>query len=129
MVGRCEHEAEAELVDRLRDALGGELELEPELLEHVGAAGERRDRAIAVLRDACAGRRRDERGGGRDVERLAAVATRAGGVDEIVALRVDRNHVRAHGLGRAGDLVGRLAPSGAVRRGSRRSARVSRRPT
>ena len=85
MVRRREHEAEAELVDRLRDPLGGEVELEAERLEHVGAAGQRGDRAVAVLRDACAGCRGDERGRGRDVERLAAVAAGAGGVDEVVA--------------------------------------------
>src|SRR5262249_663241 len=67
------------------------------------------DRAVAVLRDAgsrCSG---DECRRSRDVERLAAVAAGARGVDEVVALRLHRQHVRAHRLGAAGDLVGRLA--------------------
>src|SRR5262249_36772151 len=51
----------------------------------------------------------DERRGGRDVEGLAAVAARARGVDEIGARRLDRHDVRAHRLGRAGDLRRRLA--------------------
>jgi hypothetical protein len=36
MVRRREHEAEAELVDRLRDPLRRQLEPEAELFEHVG---------------------------------------------------------------------------------------------
>ena len=39
VVRRREHEAEAELVDRLRDSLRRLLELESECLEHVGRAG------------------------------------------------------------------------------------------
>ncbi len=110
MVRRREHEAEAELVDRPRDLLGRELELEPERLEHVGAMPESDETdAVAVFRDARAGGGRDERRRGRDVERLAAVAARAGGIDEIVALRAHGDHVCAHRLGGARDLVGRLA--------------------
>jgi hypothetical protein len=40
-----------------------------------------------VLRDARAGRRGDDRGRGRDVDRAGAVAARARRVDEVVALR------------------------------------------
>ncbi len=86
VVGRGEQEAEAELVDRALDPLRRELELEAERLEHVGRAGGRRDRAVAVLRHPGAGRRGEERGRGRDVERPRAVAARARRVDEIVAL-------------------------------------------
>ena len=71
--------------------------------------GQRRHRAVAVLRDAGAGGCGDERRRGRDVERLAAVAAGAGRVDEVVAFRLHGDDVRAHRLGRAGDLVGRLA--------------------
>ena len=71
MVRRREHEAEAELVDRARDPLRRELELEAERLEHVGRAGRRRHRPVAVLRHRSAGRRRDERRRGRDVRACA----------------------------------------------------------
>ena len=103
-----EHESEPELVDRAGNRLGGELEIEAELLEHIRGARRRRHGAIAVLGDSGARRCRDERCRGRDVERPAAVAPGAGGVDEVVALGVHRDHVVAHRLCGAGDLVRRL---------------------
>ena len=106
---RREHEAEAELVDRLLDPLRRLLEREAERLEHVRRARGRRDGAVAVLRHAGACRRGDERRRRRDVERARAVAARAGGVDEVVALRPDGEHVRAHRLRTARDLVRGLA--------------------
>ena len=104
-----EQEAEAELVDRARDQLGRELEIEAERLEDVGRAGGGRDRPVAVLRHARAGGRGDERSGGRDVERPGAVAAGSGRVDEVAPLRLDDEHVLPHRLGAARDLVGRLA--------------------
>ena len=109
VVRRREHEAEAELVDRLRDSLRRLLELETECLEHVGGAGGGRDGAVAVLRDARAGSRRDDRSRGRDVDRARTVAARSGGVDEVVPLRPDGQDVLAHRLGAARDLVRALA--------------------
>ena len=94
MVRGREEEAEAELVDRALDPLGGQLEVEPERLEDVRRARGRGDRAVAVLRDPGAGGRGDERGRGRDVERAGAVAARARGVDEVLPLR-DARRARA----------------------------------
>ena len=51
MVRRGEHEAEAEVVDRLGDPLGRLLEGEAERLEHVGRAGRRAHGPVPVLRD------------------------------------------------------------------------------
>src|SRR5581483_3421607 len=51
----------------------------------------------------------DECGRGRDVERVLTVAAGAGGVDEVGPLRRNGEHVVAHRLRRAGDLVRRLA--------------------
>ena len=104
-----EQKPEAELVDRALDALRRQLELESERLEDVRRAGGRRHRAVAVLRDSGAGCGGDERGRGRDVERVRAVSPRARGVDEILPLRLHGEHVRAHRLGAACDLVRRLA--------------------
>ena len=109
MVRGREQEAEPELVDRLLDAFRFLLEREAERLENVRRAAGGGDGAVSVLRDCGAGRRGDERGRGRDVDRVRAVAARAGGIDEVVAARPHRQHVRAHRLGTAGDLVGRLA--------------------
>ena len=67
-------------------------------------------RPVPVLGDTGAGGGRDERGGGRDVERAGAVAAGPGGVDEVVALRAYGEHVLAHRLGAAGDLVRRSRP-------------------
>src|SRR5436305_14807374 len=109
MVRLCEEEAEAELVDRALDPRGLELEPEAERLEHVGRARRRRRRAVAVLRDAGARAGRDERRRRRDVVRVRAVAAGADDVDEIVALRPHVEHVLAHRLRAAGDLVRGLA--------------------
>ena len=109
MVRLREEEAEAELVDRLLDPLRRQLEPEAERLEHVRRAGLRRRRAVAVLRDRRTRRRRHERGRGRDVVRVRAVAARADDVDDVGALRRDAENVLAHRLGAPGDLVGRLA--------------------
>ncbi len=62
-----------------------EIDVDAERREEIGAAARRRNGAIAVLGDirACAGR--DERGDRGDVERAAAVAAGAAGVDEAFA--------------------------------------------
>ena len=125
MVRLREQEAEAELVDRLLDPLGRHRQLEAERLEHVGGARRRRRGAVAVLRHAGARGGRDERGGGRDVPRVRAVAAGAGRVDEVVALRVHAQHVLAHRLGAARRSRPPSRPSAAARRGSRRSAPAS----
>ena len=109
MMRRGEQEAEAELVDRARDRLRRQLEVEAERLEHVSRAGGRGDGAVPVLRDPGARGCGDERGRGRDVERPGAVASGPGRVHEIGARGPDDEHVLAHRLGATGDLVGGLA--------------------
>ncbi len=84
-----EHEAEADLLDAARDGVGREVDPHAERLEHVGRAGQAGRRAVAVLGHRAARARGDQRGGRRDVERLAAAA-RAGGVDQVVAARGHR---------------------------------------
>ena len=81
----------------------------PKRLEHVGRARGRARGAVAVLRDRRAGSRSHERRRRRDVEGAGAVAAGADDVDEWCARRRDGDHVLAHRLGEAGDLVGRLA--------------------
>ncbi len=109
MVRLREQEAEAELVDRPLDPLRRQLEAEAERLEHVGGAARRRRSAVAVLRDRRAACGRDQGGRGGDVVRVRAVAACADDVDEVASLRVDPQHVLAHRLRAAGDLVRRLA--------------------
>ncbi len=109
VVGGCEEEAEAELVDRARDPVGLLLEPKAERLEHVGRAGRRRYGPVAVLRDPGSRRRGDERSRSGDIECARAVAAGAGSVDEVFALRPYGEHVGAHGLGAAGNLVRGLA--------------------
>ena len=104
-----EEEAEAELVDRARYSLGRLVEVEAQGLEHVGRAAGRGHGPVAVLGHPGSGRRRNERRGGRDVDRPCAVAAGARGVDEVAALRPYRQRVLAHRLRAAGDLVRGLA--------------------
>ena len=106
---RSEQEAEAELVDRAFDPRRRKLEPEAERLEHVCRPGCGRDRAVAVLRDTRTRGRRDQGRRGRDVDRPCAVAAGAGGVDQVVPRRLDREHMRAHRFRAAGDLVHGLA--------------------
>ena len=109
VMGRCEQEAEAELVDRPCDPLRRQLELEAERLEHVRRSGRRRDCPVAVLRDARARGRRNQRRRRRDVESPSPVSTGSGGVHEVLPLRVDGENVGAHRVRTAGDLVCGLA--------------------
>jgi hypothetical protein len=106
---RREQEAEAQLVDRARDRLRRQFEVEAERLEHVRRPRRRGHRAVPVLRDPCACGRGYQRGGSRDVERPGAVASGPGRIDEIRARRAYDEHVLAHRLGAAGDLVSGLA--------------------
>ena len=108
MVQRREHEAEPERVDRLGDPLGRLLEVEAERLEHVRGAGDGAHCAVTVLRDRRACRGGDDRRGRGDVERARAVAARPHDVDDVRPRGVHGQHVGAHRLGAAGDLVGAL---------------------
>ena len=86
-----------------------ELEGEAERFEHVGRPARGRHGTVAVFRHRRAGGSGDERSGGRDVDRVGAVAAGAGRVDEIVAAWSNGEDVVAHRLRAARDLVGRLA--------------------
>ncbi len=78
----------------------------PERLQHVGAAGLRRHRPAAVLRDARAGGGGDEHRRGGDVERVRGVAAGADDVDQVLLVRdLDARRELAHDLRRRGDLA------------------------
>ena len=84
MIGRREDEAASGLRRGIaRSPSDRNSILIPELLEHVGGADSSADRAIAMLGDRHAGRRRNQRGAGRDVESAGAVAAGAGGIEHI----------------------------------------------
>ena len=89
MVGRREHESEAERVYRVGDALGRLLEAESERLEHVGGSRRGAHRTVPVLGYRCAGCGRDDRRDGRDAEGSRSVAARPDHVDHVVAGGVD----------------------------------------
>ena len=84
---RREHEDDARFRERARHDLDRRLDRDAERLEHVGAAALRRERAVAVLGDAHARARDEQRRGGRDVEGVDRSAAGAAGVDQIVAAR------------------------------------------
>jgi hypothetical protein len=108
IVGR-EQEGDAEQVDGTGRALGREIDLDAELLEHVRAAGAARDRPVAVLGDRHAARGRDERHRGRDVEGAGVVPAGAARVDERLPVRADRSDPAPHRLGESRDLLRRFA--------------------
>ena len=97
---RREHEDDARFVERARHHLDRRIDRHAERLEDVGAAALRRERAIAVLRDAHARAGHEQRRGRRDVEGVDRPAAGAAGVDELgAALRRQRDHraaERAH---------------------------------
>ena len=101
---------DADLFDGLANALGRLVDNDAKLFEHVGGAGARACGAIAVFGDAHARSRDNESCGGGNVERVAAVAAGAAGVDEHfvgVGVAVGENLycVAAHGGGKADEFV------------------------
>ena len=109
MVGAGEHEPEAELVDRLRDAFRRLLDDDPERLEDVGGAARRGRSSVAVFGNSSSRRGGNESCRRRDVEGARSVTTGADHIDDGRALGMHRHHVLPHRLGAAGDLVGGLA--------------------
>ena len=78
-------------------------------IQDVGRAGPARHRPVAVLGDASAASRRDQRGRGRNVEGAPAVAAGAAGVDHARTRVLDARGPRPHRPGSAGDLTDRLS--------------------
>ena len=109
VVRRCEHEAEADVVDGSRDLLRRQIQGHAEALEEIGAAAGTRDGAVAVLGHLRSRRRGDEAGGGRDVEQVRPVAARAHEIDQVRPLHGDGRRHLAHYHRRAGDLLDCLA--------------------
>ena len=103
-----EHEAHADLAEAPLHALRPQVDLDAGGLEHVGAAGRAGDGAVAVLGDAEAGANGHQRGDGRDVDGVRAVAAGAAGVHD-VAINMDAQGLVAHDLRHAGNLLGGLA--------------------
>ncbi len=88
---------------RARPAISGETSIgTPRAASTSALPGAAGDRAVAMLGDRHAGRRRHQRRGGRDVEGAAAVAAGAAGVDHAGAVVRDRGRPAAHGGGGAG---------------------------
>ena len=105
---RGEQEGEAELAKGLARRRRVVVDPDAERVEHVRRSRPRRHRPIAVLGDRHARRGRDERGGGRDVERAAAVAAGPDDVDRALGC-LDPDDALAHGRREPGQLVGGLA--------------------
>ncbi len=103
-----EQEREAVAPERLAGARRVVVDPDAERVEHVGRAGARGDRPVAVLGDRDTGRGHDERRRGRDVERAAPVAAGPDQVDR-AGRRLDPDDPVAHRAGEPGQLVGRLA--------------------
>ena len=122
VVPRREEEPDPALLDASGHRFRRKLDLDAQRGQHVGAAALRRDRAVAVLGDARATRRGDERGGSRDVERVRCVAARAAGIDQAILRDFHPRGARAQRLCGAGDLVRRL-PFHAQRNQERRHLR------
>jgi hypothetical protein len=104
VVAPREGEADAGVVEAALERLGRGVELHADLLEHVGAAGLARGRAVPVLDDLDAARGGDEGRGGRDVERPADVAAGAAGIEDDLGVRVapDGHRLLPHHPGRPG---------------------------
>ena len=105
---RREHEPDADLVDARGHGIRPEVDLHAEGLQDVGAAARARRGTVAVLRDPGAGRCRDDRRDGRDVERAGAIATGAARVDRARRQR-DRHGGPSQRAGESRDLLHRLA--------------------
>ena len=86
---RREQEHEADVVEHPPRERGLEVDPDPAGLEHVGRADARGDRAVPVLGHGGSRSGGHDRGGGRDVEEVAAEAARAAGVEQRRAPRCD----------------------------------------
>ena len=107
---RGEEEGDAGLAEHAGLPRGVDVDGDAERLDDVGAAAPARDRAVAVLGDGHAARRDHDRRGGREVQRVRAVAARAASVDDAREAVVDRRHPGAHRLGGGDDHLRGLAP-------------------
>ena len=107
MRGR-EHEADAGLADAARHLFGRQLDLDAERHQHVGRAGARGERAVAMLGDRHAGARDDQAPRRWRCCRCRSIAAGADHIDGVRG-RFHPQHLRAHRGHRAGDLVDGLA--------------------
>ena len=121
MVGGREQEAEAGLVEHAARGGGATSIFAPNCFEHVGRAAFRADAAIAVLGDRQPACRRDEAGGGRDVDQPRPVAAGAAAIGEqiIGPLERQRRGRQAHAPRRS--FPRRSRPSSAARSACRQS--------
>src|SRR5665213_2782358 len=109
MIRLREEKSKVVALELLPRDLGGTIDPDTARLQNVRAAAAARGRAIAVLRDRQAGARDDESDGGRDVDRVRAVATGSTRVDDQRKVVLDVQAARAHRLGRADDFGDALA--------------------
>ena len=103
-----EAEPDADFGDAALHAGRAELHRDAQRLEHVGRPALRRRGAVAVLHDARAGARGDQRGDGRHVDRAGAIAAGAARVDRAVG-HVDRRREAQHRAHHRGELGDRFA--------------------
>ena len=92
---------------------GPGVDIDAQLLEHIGRAATAGDPAVAVLGDVGARARRHEGGGRGDIERLDDRAARAAGVDQVREIGLDSHRVVPQRLGQPGDLARRWPVSSA----------------
>ncbi len=108
-----EAEGDPGLLHDPRHPFGRQVEVDAELLQHVGRPARRGGGPVAVLDDLRAGAGDHDGGHRRDVDRLGQVAARTDDVDGRTR-DVQRLGVRVHRLDEAGDLLDRL-PLGSQR--------------
>ncbi len=89
--------------------LGVTLHVDSQRGQHVGCAALGTNRAVAVLGHGNTRPRHHKRGGGRDIERVAAIATGAHGIHHRQSVGIDKEGVLPHRLHGPGDLVDALA--------------------
>ena len=104
VVIRCEHKAHALLRDALCNRSRGEVDIQPQSLQHIGAAAFAADAAPAVLADFGPGCGGHEHGASRDVEGMRAVAPGSHNVYQVRRVsHLDLGRKLAHDLRRSGN--------------------------
>ena len=110
MVGGCEEEADADFANGAGTIGGGDVDVDAEGFEQIGAAEGAGRGASTVFGDFEAGAGDDEGGDGGDVEGTGAVAAGATGVEEqVIGGDIDSDGMQAHGAGKADDLIPHFA--------------------
>src|SRR5689334_13046602 len=109
MIRRRKYEANPGLIETSLKSRRSQVDVNSEILQHVGSADAPADRPIAMLCDGNAGGGGDDSGTGRDVEGAGSVTAGSRSIEHVTASQFQLARPLAHGTGAARKLRRRFA--------------------